>query len=209
MSHRVPRQAWRPCSQDLVRAVEMTPASPGEKRVLLYLAPGGSHMTRGSTLGAARARARIPGGRLTRGVQRPSRAYPSSTSTLDPSPRGVAGLRIHPRGSGRRFMQEPASELRRITLPRTRVDRFYAGPLLVLLLWQCRAESSRSLHPGCGQVLVDQPHGHRALAHRGGYPLDRTGAHVARREHAGQARLQGVRLPRAVPPEIPIEHGAV
>src|SRR5215218_11393609 len=56
---------------------------------------------------------------------------------------------------------------------------------------------------------MDQLDRHRALAHRRGHPLDRTSTHVASCEHTGQVRLQGVRLPRKVPPEIPIEHGAL
>src|SRR5215213_10241812 len=50
-------------------------------------------------------------------------AYPSTTTTCRPLPRVVVARRSHPRGSGGRFMQERASELRRISLPRTRVNK--------------------------------------------------------------------------------------
>ena len=40
------------------------------------------------------------------------------------------------------------------------------------------------------EVLVDEAHHHRALAHRGRHPLHRTAAHVADREHAGAGRLE-------------------
>src|SRR5215210_4514631 len=65
---------------------------------------------------------------------------------------------------------------------------------------RCGGESSRSLHVGIGQVLMDQLHRHSALAHRGGAPLDRAAAHVARGEHARHARLQEERLPRTFLP---------
>ena len=58
-------------------------------------------------------------------------------------------------------------------------------------------------------MLMDQPHRHGALAHREGDPLDRAAAHVARREHARQARLQEERLSRKVTPEIAAERGTV
>jgi hypothetical protein len=58
-------------------------ATTREKVLLLHLATGGPHMTRRSTPGTARARARSPCGWLTRAAQRPSSAYPSSTSTVD------------------------------------------------------------------------------------------------------------------------------
>jgi hypothetical protein len=67
--------------QDLLRAVEITPASPRDKGVLSHPTTGGPHMTRRSAPGAARARARSPWGRLTRAAQRPSCTYPSGTST--------------------------------------------------------------------------------------------------------------------------------
>ena len=66
-----------------------------------------------------------------------------------------------------------------------------------------------SVHIAVIQVLMDQPDRHRALAYRGDAPLDRASAHITRREHAGQARLQGVRLAREAPPGISIEHGVV
>ena len=44
------------------------------------------------------------------------------------------------------------------------------------------------------EVVVHEPHGHRALADRGGDALDRAAAHVARGEHAGQAGLEQRRL---------------
>jgi hypothetical protein len=50
-------------------------------------------------------------------------AYPFSTTTCRLLPRRVAGHREHPRAAQGRFMQHPASELRRILLPRTRVYR--------------------------------------------------------------------------------------
>jgi hypothetical protein len=56
-------------------------ATTREKVLLLHLATGGPHMTRRSTPGTARARARSPCGWLNRGTQRPSCGYPSSTST--------------------------------------------------------------------------------------------------------------------------------
>ena len=48
------------------------------------------------------------------------------------------------------------------------------------------------------QVLVDERHGHRALADRAGHALDRARAHVAGHEHAGHAGLEqvGVALER-------------
>jgi hypothetical protein len=123
LSRRVPRRARRP-RQDLVREVEITPASPREK-ALLQLATGGPHMTTRSTPGAPRDRARSPCERLTRGAQRHPSAYPSSTSTRRrrSSPRGVAGLRSHPRASGGLFMHDPASDRRRILLPRNPVNK--------------------------------------------------------------------------------------
>ena len=42
--------------RNLVRAVEITPASPREKRVLLHPVTGGPHMTRRSPPGEARDR---------------------------------------------------------------------------------------------------------------------------------------------------------
>ena len=67
-------------------------------------------------------------------------------------------------------------------------------------------EGAGSSRLGIGQVLVDQPDRHSALAHRGGDPLDRTAAHVARREYPRQARLQQVRLPREFLPSASLEH---
>src|SRR5919107_2044283 len=71
------------------------------------------------------------------------------------------------------------------------------------------AESSRSLRAGIGQVLMDQPHCHRALAHRGGAPLDRAAAHVTRGEYSRHASLQEKRLPRAFLPVVLMERGIV
>src|SRR5215204_3794742 len=65
--------------------------------------------------------------------------------------------------------------------------------------------SSRFLHAGIGQVLMDQPHCHRALAHRRGAPLDRAAAHVTRREYSWHASLQEERLPRTFLPVVVIE----
>src|SRR5215213_10530897 len=56
---------------------------------------------------------------------------------------------------------------------------------------------------------MDQPHCHRALAHRGGAPLDRAAAHVTRGEYARQARLQEKRLPRAFLPVVLMERRIV
>src|SRR5215204_3659742 len=48
----------------------------------------------------------------------------SCTTTICRSPsRGVDGLRSHPRASRGRSMQDPASELPRISLPRTTVNK--------------------------------------------------------------------------------------
>ena len=69
--------------QDLLRAVEITPASPRDKGVLSHPTTGGPHMTRRSAPGAARARASNPCGRLTRGAQRHPGAYPSGPSTVE------------------------------------------------------------------------------------------------------------------------------
>ena len=80
-------------------------------------------MTRRSAPGAARARTISPGGRLTRGVQRPSIAHPSSTSRRCSSPCGVVSLRSQPRGSGGRFIQHPASYLPRRPFPRTPLNK--------------------------------------------------------------------------------------
>src|SRR5215212_4671851 len=100
-------------------------------------------------------------------------------------------------------------ELLRMHLPRTRVDGFYAGPLRVLLLRRCGAKSSHSLHAGIGQVLMDQPHRHSALADGGGAPLDRAAAHITRREYARHARLQEKRLPRTFSPGVFVERRTV
>src|SRR5215213_11142198 len=56
---------------------------------------------------------------------------------------------------------------------------------------------------------MDKPHRHRALAHRGGDPLDRAAAHVARCEYTRHARLQVVRCPRTFLPDVSPEHGAL
>src|SRR5215213_3080312 len=71
------------------------------------------------------------------------------------------------------------------------------------------AESSHFLHAGIGQVLMDQPHCHRALAHRGGAPLDRAAAHVTRGEDSRHASLQEKRLPRTFLPVVLIERRIV
>src|SRR5215213_9910289 len=92
---------------------------------------------------------------------------------------------------------------------RTRVNRSYAGPLLVLLLQRCRAESSGSLHAGIGQVLMDQCHRHSTLSHRGGAPLDRATTRVASCEYARLARLLEERFPRAFSPGVLIERRTV
>jgi hypothetical protein len=82
-----------------------------EKVLLLHLATGGPHMTRRSAR-AARARARSPCGRLTRGAQRHPAAYPSGTSTVENSINtrrcGPQKPSLRPR---RRFMQDSASGL--------------------------------------------------------------------------------------------------
>src|SRR5918993_3709672 len=94
--------------------------------------------------------------------------------------------------------------------PRTRVNRSYAGPpLLVLLLQRCRAESSGPLHAGISQVLMHQRHRHSTLSHRGGTPLDRATTRVASCEYARLARLQEERLPRAFSPGVLIERRIV
>jgi hypothetical protein len=56
---------------------------------------------------------------------------------------------------------------------------------------------------------MDEPNRHRALAHSGGHSLDRAAAHIARREHARQARLQGVRLPRKSLLDAPLKRRTV
>ena len=56
---------------------------------------------------------------------------------------------------------------------------------------------------------MDQPHGHKALAYRGGDPLDRAAAHVTRREHPRQARLQQVRLSRKSLPSLSLKRRTV
>src|SRR3982750_1489083 len=48
------------------------------------------------------------------------------------------------------------------------------------------------------QVLVNQTHGHRALAHRRCDPLDRPRTNVADDEHAGPARLERQRRTFAI-----------
>src|SRR5919107_2688954 len=100
-------------------------------------------------------------------------------------------------------------ELRRILLPRTRVNGSYAGPLLVLLLQRCGAESSGSLHAGIGQVLMYQRHCHSTLSHRGGAPLDRATTRVASCEYARQTRLQEERFPQPFSPGALIERRTV
>src|SRR5215212_8530048 len=50
-------------------------------------------------------------------------AYPSNTTTCRPILRAVTGLRCHSRGSQGRSMQDPASELPRIPIPRTPVNK--------------------------------------------------------------------------------------
>src|SRR5215213_11875618 len=82
------------------------------------------------------------------------------------------------------FAEFYKGEVRRIPIPRTSVNRSYAGALLVLLLQRCRAGSSGSLHAGIGQVLMDQRHRHSTLSHRGGAPLDRATTRVASCEYA-------------------------
>ena len=72
-----------------------------------------------------------------------------------------------------------------------------------------RAESSHFLHAGIGQVLMDQPHCHRALAHRGGAPLDRAAAHVTRGEYSRHASLQEKRFPRTFLPVVLMERRIV
>src|SRR5215208_72164 len=54
-------------------------------------------------------------------------AYLSSTTICRPISRAVTGLRSHPRGSQGRSMQDPASELRRIPLPRNSVNKAREG----------------------------------------------------------------------------------
>ena len=113
-------------------------------------------------------------------------------------------LKLNGTGSGDCY-----AELRRSPLPGTRVNRSYAGALLVLLLQRCRAGSSRSLHAGIGQVLMDQRHRHSTLSHRGGAPFDRATTRVASCEYARQARLLEERLPRAFSPGVLIERRTV
>jgi hypothetical protein len=50
-------------------------------------------------------------------------AYPSSAPTWRPPARGGQALKSHPRGSEGACMQDPASELPRIPIPRTPVNR--------------------------------------------------------------------------------------
>src|SRR5215203_6903775 len=69
--------------------------------------------------------------------------------------------------------------------------------------------SSRFLRAGIGQVLMDQPHCHRALAHRGGAPLDRAAARVTSGEYSRHASLQEKRLPRTFLPVVLIERRIV
>src|SRR5919107_4165918 len=71
------------------------------------------------------------------------------------------------------------------------------------------AVSSRFLHACIGQVLMDQPHCHRALPHRGGAPLDRAASHVTRGEYARHASLQQKRLPKQFLPVVLIERRIV
>src|ERR671910_2446960 len=54
------------------------------------------------------------------------------------------------------------------------------------------------------QVAVDELDRHRALADRGGHPLDRVGPHVARGEHAGDARLEVVGITVEPPATRPV-----
>src|SRR4028119_2095887 len=82
-------------------------------------------------------------------------------------------------------------ELPRTPLRRTRVDRVADS---VPAYPHTRIGARPSSHIGIGQVLMNQPHRHSALPHGGGHTLDRTAAHVARREHSRHARLQQVRL---------------
>src|SRR5215204_1559656 len=56
---------------------------------------------------------------------------------------------------------------------------------------------------------MDQPHCHRALAHRGGAPLDRAAAHVTRGEYSRHASLQEKRLPRTFLPVVLMERRIV
>src|SRR5215218_7450295 len=103
----------------------------------------------------------------------------------------------------------PSTRSSQNSLPGTSVNRSYAGPLLVLLLQRCRAESSGSLHAGFGQVLMDQRHRHSTLSHRGGAPLDRATTRVTSCEYARQARLLEERLPRAFSPGVLMERRTV
>jgi hypothetical protein len=82
------------------------------------------YVTRWSTPGAARARARSPCGRLARGAAPLwSKSSQHLNTYRDPSTCGAAGRRSHPRGSDGRFMHVTASELRRIPLLRTWVNK--------------------------------------------------------------------------------------
>src|SRR5215218_9934837 len=56
---------------------------------------------------------------------------------------------------------------------------------------------------------MDQLHCHRALAHRGGTPLDRAASHVTRGEYASHASLQQKRLPQTFLPVVLIERRIV
>src|SRR5918997_6645884 len=49
------------------------------------------------------------------------------------------------------------------------------------------------------QILVDEPHCHRTLAHGRSHPLDRPAAHIAHGEDAGQSALEVSLAPSARP----------
>jgi hypothetical protein len=92
----------------------------------------------------------------------------------------------------------------------TQLLSVHIGQILPRAIDNLTSAPTRCILPsGIGQVLMDQPHRHSALANRGGTPLDRATAHIASREYSRQARFQKEWLPRSCLPGALIERRTV
>src|SRR5215210_7341749 len=76
------------------------------------------------------------------------------TTRCRPRSRGVAACRSHPRGSHRRCMHDGASELRRIPLPRTPLNKgmkkgrsVSPRPSFAMVLWLLSGGPYLAVHP--------------------------------------------------------------